>query len=345
MTCGLLRRSHGRFLGNSRFYEEQYESYYSRPGAAHYDASRYAAMAEWMKSALGDFAPRSILDIGCGAGWSMMATAALYSGASIEGVEPSLANADKARNAGFVVSSTRLGSEQTPPKEYDLIYANNVLQHVVDPVAFLSEIPRYLSPVAQIVFILPDAEEPCCEMLWCDHNFSFRATDLAALAEKTGFELSLWEPNPANDTLLNKQLVVLNRKGRGNGAAATLQNLYSIEELFDRRSQYINRWRSLNEELARSVSGYDRVFNFGGSMWTWHLAGNCPDYWSQVTACIVDGERGQCVGKRVLPTIEISFNNTDCIVLGINPVNQAKFADRLSGAGVRIITWSDLISI
>ena len=209
MECGLLRKSQGRFLGNGPFYEEQYEDYYSRPGAAHYDNNRYQAMAEWMRSALGSFEPGSILDIGCGAGWSMAATAALYKHATVEGVEPSAGNAERARKARFLVHSTRLGSGEMLGKKYDLVYANNVLQHVVDPVGFLDDISGHLSPTARVVFILPDADEPSNEMLWSDHNFSFRPTDLAVLAKKSGFVVADWQPNPVNNNLLNKQLVIL----------------------------------------------------------------------------------------------------------------------------------------
>ena len=89
MNCGLLRKAEGNFLGNSNFYEERYENYYRRPGAEHYDHERYAAMAAWMKSALGPLEPDTILEIGCGTSWSMVATASLYAGARIEDIEPS----------------------------------------------------------------------------------------------------------------------------------------------------------------------------------------------------------------------------------------------------------------
>jgi len=345
MKCGLLRRSFGRFLGNTRFYEEQYENYYGRPGAARYDRDRYAAMAEWMKLALDDFKPRSILDVGCGAGWLMAATATHYLHATIEGAEPSLANAEKARKAGFVVYSTRLGSGETLPKKYDLIYANNVLQHVIDPIGFFSDILYHLSSSGRVVFILPDAAEPSNEMMWCDHNFSFRATDLATLAERTGCQVMSWQANPANNNLLNKQLVVLRREGETPGRAPVPQNLHSNEELFTRRSQYLMRWRYLDDELTRRIHGHRRVFNFGGSMWTWLLAGYCPKYWSTVAACLVDGEHGQTVDKKMVPPSEISFGREDCIVLGVNPLNQGRFAERLRSLGPQVITWCDWINV
>lgn len=341
--CGLLRKSFARFIGNGRFYEEQYENYYNRPGAGHYDKARYDAMADWMQSALGALEARSILDIGCGAGWSMAATSARFTKATIEGVEPSFGNAERARKAGFVVHSTRLGYGQMLSKKYDLVYAHNVLQHVVDPIGFLANISSHLTPGARVVFILPDADEPSNEMMWCDHNFSFRAADIALLADRTGFHVTVWQPNPANSALLNKQLVILARTDYETKLALP-SSAYSPDELFERRAEYFLRWRALDEELKKRVGEYKRIYNFGGSMWTWLLAGYCPIYWTRVEACLVDGAYGRVIDKTVLSPSEISLSNDDCIVLGINPANQA-FAKRRFSPDVHIVSWSDQIAI
>jgi SAM-dependent methyltransferase len=345
MSCGLLRKSGERYLGNSRFYEEQYENYYKRPGAARYDGPRYAAMAAWMRASLGDFVPRTILDVGCGAGWSMAATASIFGQATIEGVEPSVANANKARQAGLVVYSTRLGSGQVLPKKYDLIYSNNVLQHVVNPVAFLNDISAHLSSDGYLLLILPDAAEPSNEMLWCDHNFSFRAGDLGLLSKIAGWRMTRWEPNPANDTLLNKQLVIFRKQDACDGREFIPADGYSVAELFDRRVGYLLKWRSLDGKLAERTSGFDRVFNFGASMWTWLLAGYCPTYWSRVRACLVDDEHGFTAGKKVVPIAEVRLTENDCIVLGVNPVNQAAFAENLPSQPAQVVSWSDQIAL
>ena len=80
-------------------------------------------------------------------------------------------------------------------------------------------------------------------------------------------------------------------------------------------------------------------------MWTWLLAGYCPTYWSTVEACLVDGEHGQSIDKKVVPPSEISFGYEDGIVLGVNPSNQASFAKRLHATGAQVVTWSDWISV
>lgn len=344
MSCGLLQKRGQRFVGHSLFYEEQYQSYYERPNVERFDRGRYLAMAEWMKSALGnDFTPRSILDVGCGAGWAMEAMQPIYANATIAGVEPSIANAQKARLAGFEVASTRFGSGAAPSGSYDLIYSNNVLQHITDLPGFFHDLATHLAGRGRIAMILPDATEPSNEMLWCDHNFSFRPNDLAALAETARLRLHNWQPNPPDNSLRHKQMVVLTKADDSRTTFGFPEQAFSAAVLFERRSAYLSKWRELDSELTRRTAGHARVFNFGASMWSWLLAGYCPNYWSSVRACLVDGGTGQCIDKPVLSPPDIEFAETDCIVLGINPVSQKAVGMRFRDLLATIVTWSDLV--
>jgi SAM-dependent methyltransferase len=341
MTCGLLQKKNQNFVGHSRFYEEQYENYYKRPISEKFDRGRYVAMARWTASALGDgFVPRSVLDVGCGAGWSMQATRDVYSDAAISGIEPSAINAQKAREGGFDVTEARL-SDVPRDRRHDLIYSNNVLQHVTEPAGFFRDLAALLADEGRIVLVLPDASEPSHEMMWCDQNFSFRPKDLAGLAEQAGLHLHAWQPNPKVDALLNKQLVVLGRSSAAHHVDWPASP--AAETLFARRSAYMASWRDLDAELMRRASGHVRLFNFGASMWSWLLAGYCPDYWRSVEACLVDGGGGKCVDKSVLSPADIAFAKGDCIVLGINPVTQQALATRLRERGPAIVSWSDRI--
>jgi SAM-dependent methyltransferase len=343
MVCGLLQKRGRDFLGHSRFYEEQYAKYYERPGGQKYDAGRYSAMADWMKAALGDeHTPSNILDIGCGAGWQMKACQNVYKNASIEGVEPSDTNAERAREAGFTTYSMRFGGGRNLSKKYDLIYANNVLQHVVDPLSFLKDIADHLSPAGRVAMVLPDASEPSNEMLWYDHNYSFRPNDLYVLSKAAGLHLHVWQSNPEDNNLLNKQLIVLST--RASASDAILSNSYSVKDLFERRAAYLASWQELDSVLLRRISKYNRIFNFGASMWTWLLAGYCAEYWDRVDSCLVDGEDGTCLTKTVIPTSKPTFNKGDCIVLGLNPANQSAFSKRLASNAAAVIKWSDQIN-
>jgi SAM-dependent methyltransferase len=344
LSCGLLQRKDRRFVGHNPFYEEQYQNYYERPSVERFDRGRYVAMAKWMKSALGDdFTPRSILDVGCGAGWSMEATQRIYATAAIAGVEPSTANAQKARSAGFEVLSSRFGNGTALSKPFDLIYSNNVLQHITDLPGYFRDLAANLADGGYIAMIFPDATEASNEMLWYDHNFSFRPKDLMALAEAAGLRVCNWQSNPANNALLHKQIVVLAKAGHSRLHEQLPEHTLSSAALFEQRSSYMAKWRELDAALTRRTAGHSRVFNFGASMWTWLLAGYCPNYWGSVSACLVDGGSGRCMNKSVASPADIKFSEGDCIVLGVNPANQTDFETKLRDLGSDIVGWADLI--
>src|SRR5260370_3823578 len=192
--------------------------------------------------------------------------------------------------------------------------------------------------------ILPDATEASNEMLWCDHNFSFRPKDLVALAERAGLLVCNWQPNPPDNTLLHKQIVVLTKAGSSRVQVDFPGSPLSCDALFEQRSSYMSQWQKLDGELARRTAGHKRVFNFGASMWTWLLAGYCPNYWRSVSACLVDGGSGRCMDKPVASPADIEFSEKDCIALGVNPANQTGFEKKLRCLGINIVGWADLIS-
>jgi SAM-dependent methyltransferase len=343
-NCGLMRRVGCSFVGDSDYYEENYGNYYLRPGAQTYDAPRYAAIADWMRGALAGYNPKSILDVGCGAGWSMRATRQHFRDSQIEGIEPSRVNAELARQAGFHVLVGKIGEEGGPRKVYDLIYANNVLQHVLSPLDFLAELFAYLSDDGLLVLICPDATRPSNEMLWCDHNYSFSPHHLAALAEKAGYHVRSWSPNPDDVTVLDKQLIVL-AKGPGFHAPTGRQSgpTWATKKLYRERCNYIERWQALDGILSEQTRDFFQTFNFGSSSWTWLLAGYCPDYWRRVESCAVDQHGGKCLDKIVKPLSDLLIGPRDGLVLGVNPVSQAGYARRFENEGWKIVRWDQYI--
>lgn len=343
-SCGLLQRTNANFVGNSDYYENRYADYYRRPGADVYDAPRYAAMVEWMCQGLGGFAPKSILDAGCGAGWSMIATQKKFPNCAIDGVEPSKINADRARQAGFNVRLGKIDANSRPQRTYDLVYANNVLQHVLSPIEFLTALRDHVADDGLVVLICPDAARPNSEMLWCDHNYSYTPRHLLQLAEKTGFAVRSWLPDPGHVQLLDKQLIVLAKRG-GRSAPMSEPDVPTLmaRKLYQERCDYIKGWQQVHRALCEDVHGFSRVFNFGSSSWTWLLAGYCPEYWSRVECCVLDQFGGSCLDKAVKPLSELRSKTGDGLVLGVNPVSQDAFAKRFQAEGWKTIQWDSYV--
>ena len=346
--CGFIVRTENRFVGQTKFYEENYISYYQRPGALVHDRHRYQVMAEWMKRSVPDLNPKRILDVGCGAGWSMAEVTALYPDAIVEGVEPSHSNSKAAIDAGYVVHVGKVTSEIRLPHKYDLIYAKNVLTHVVDIVDFLKGIAGLLTPTGRVVILTVDSRTPSNEFLWCDHNFSFLPNHIKDLAEKAGLVFHGYERNPDDVTILDKQIVVLGLDKSPSPQSLTTSvdgyNADKSQSLFAERSHYVELWKALRIDLDERTRGYKRIFNFGASMWTFLLAGNCPEYWNRIDSCLVDGAEGQCVGKPVVPFSTIKFTKDDVVVLGTNPRTQGNFTKKFENLDCTVLTWGQDIS-
>jgi SAM-dependent methyltransferase len=345
MSCGLIARIGEEFVGRSDYYESKYADYYRRPGAPVYEARRYRVMATWLKDAVPGLNPGRILDVGCGAGWSMTAVKRDFPAAFIEGIEPSTANSELAKASGFPVHTFKVGDGNSTGSTYDLIYSNNVLTHVLDPVAFLSGLKDMITSDGRIAIVTVDSTVPSNELLWCDNNYSYLPIHVIRLAEAAGLTPIRFEENPDDITILNKQLVVLGKQGRGDATIDAVRNrATSLGDLFEQRGAYMESWRRTNDTLSESIRPYKRVINFGASMWTWLLAGFSPDYWKKVDFCTVDDYGGKCVDRTVVPFADIEFGSGDCVVLGVNPQTQDAFKARFTQTPPDVITWNNYVT-
>jgi hypothetical protein len=92
------------------------------------------------------------------------------------------------------------------------------------------------------------------------------------------------------------------------------------------------------------TAGADKVYNFGGGMFTYLLACYCRGYWRRVAACTVDGFSGECLGKPVVPLETLPSGAGGAVVLGTRPAIQEQLADRLALLGRRAVRWDHFVN-
>jgi SAM-dependent methyltransferase len=342
-TCGMVQRTRRPFLGLTDFYERNYGLYYDRPGSWQFNRTRYRQIAEWVAKAA-PFRPKRILEVGCGRGWAMREMAQLFEGSSLVGLEPALDNSAAARRAGLDVFTGRLEEFPNDGRGFDLIYSNHVIQHVVDPIAFLAQHAALLAPDGMAVISVQDARLPTNELLYSDQNHSFLPEHFLSLARQSGLVLAEVKIAPPDiEGVRHSQMAVLRRSG-SMIAASQLPATPSLTDLYEARQTYLRAWQALDARLVAEVRDADRVFNFGAGMYGFLLACYCPNYWQGVTACLVDGESAEFFGKPVIDPASVSFTKGDQIVLGTRPAAQAALARRLQALGPRITRWDDQIA-
>ncbi|WP_066361734.1 class I SAM-dependent methyltransferase [Herbidospora mongoliensis] len=94
-----------------------------------------------------------VLDVGCGAGWSTIALARAYPGATVEGVDIDPPSIDLARaNADVPNATFRTGDAGSLPEAaYDVAFAFECVHDMPQPVGVLSAVRRAVKPGGQVI--------------------------------------------------------------------------------------------------------------------------------------------------------------------------------------------------
>lgn len=341
-VCGFVQRIHARFLGHTDYYEQDYAKYYDRPGTTEFHVARYQVLAQWMSSVLSSFRPSRILDVGCGQGWAMEAMKTCYPDATIEGLEPSEYNAAVARGKGFVVYEARASLAALPEAKYDLVYSNNVIQHVTNAREFAASLKDMVSEDGRVVITCPDGSIPNIEILWGDQNFSFLPRHLVRLCREIGFENIKWFSSPPSPSVPPAQLLLMSKQPSGRYGQDDM-NVPSprLSDVYEAKREYLGAFKDIDSYLCAGAEGFDRVFNFGASYWSSILAAYCPNYWARVSACLVDstdnGDQG-FLDKDVLALSSVAPEDA-VIVLGTSPISHSALRKKFSPAWRRVIAW------
>jgi len=135
-----------------------------------------------------------LLDIGCNEGRGL----AIYArnGFQAEGLEVNERAAAVARARGFTVHTLPL-AEFIPEKPYNVVVLSNVLEHVLDPVAMLTQIRGLLSPEGQVWISCPNAASYWHQVFgrhWINwhvpfHLWHFSPQTLESLLARAGFQV------------------------------------------------------------------------------------------------------------------------------------------------------------
>jgi SAM-dependent methyltransferase len=339
--CGAVQKVAGGRLADTDYYERRY-TYYERPGAETFDVTRYRALARWIQDATGS-PPSSVFDAGCGRGGTMRYLREAWPDARFVGIEPSADAVAAARALGFDVSEGRLTSDVPVCETFDLVFSNNVLQHTIDPVEFIRAQARLVAPGGRLVLSCPDGTKPSVELLMADQNFSLCPPHLDAIAAKAGMRVVRHLPCPGGP-LRNEQLAVMCPADAGMSEPAVLPSRRIIEATYGQLVSYLEAWAGLDAQLMAATADAERVFNFGGGLWSYVLAAYCPQYWARVECCLVDGFDGRCMDREVKPFESVALSSSDILVLGTNPYVQPKLADRFADAGLRAVSWNHIIA-
>lgn len=129
-----------------------------------------------------------LLEVGCGPGEFLVE--ALHRGwHEVVGNELEPTSARIARERGIPIFE---GMFEDMPDSYglfDMIFADNVIEHVMDPAAFADKVRTRLRPSGLVVLRLPDTQPFGPTLKLIDHTFHFSRKSIRSLLEQGGFDV------------------------------------------------------------------------------------------------------------------------------------------------------------
>ncbi|RAZ92577.1 hypothetical protein DPM33_01365 [Mesorhizobium hawassense] len=137
--------------------------------------------------------PRSVVEFGAGTGALLENLARRWHLSDALGFEAAPRLVVAARRRDDARATVRQGYAEQAPDEiagrYDLCLSVNVLEHALDPQAFLSASRRVISEEGYVLVICPDGEVADTELLFLDHVSSFSTRSLRMVAAAAGLQV------------------------------------------------------------------------------------------------------------------------------------------------------------
>jgi SAM-dependent methyltransferase len=337
-ACGLIRRAP---TTGASFYASGYALYAHPPGDAR-EQARQEEYARWIAQATGPaFAampprrgspgPRCVLDVGCGNGSLLQALRVHWPDAELLGCDPSRESIAQGHGNGFRLWT---GTASNLPGDIraDLVIAVNVIEHTIDPIAFLTALRAVLQPDGLLVIVCPDGGRPGLDLLFVDHVFSFGREHLGALLSRAGLQCLAVSEAPR--TLGAFQMAM------GRRREVTDRRRVSAPPRVEDVTRYLERWRQLDDRLRARMNG--PVVCFGAGEAAGLLRAYAPRAWASVRACTIDGAPQGRFGA--LPIVPLDAVAAEAEVLvGVRPSDQPPLAERLAVRFRRVVTWYDLV--
>jgi SAM-dependent methyltransferase len=196
LSCGLVFTNPQPSADSiSRFYAHDYRRLYQSidvPTREYIAALgkdvRAESVAEHILAMLANTNVEYLADLGCAEGSLLRALRVRFTRARLFGVEVNKAFADFARalTDGNIVASTM----DLPRKHFDLVVINHVLEHIVDPVAYLREAVALLRPTGRLYVAVPDASAyHSIRDLHIAHLFHFTTRSLTRCIQRAGLHV------------------------------------------------------------------------------------------------------------------------------------------------------------
>lgn len=211
-------------------------------------------------------------------------------------------------------------------KKFDVIFSNNVLEHIDDTRYFLKHASEQLSQDGYIVVCCPTFSPVSNELLFTDHLYHFTPRGLDICCQSVG--LQLLEHKVSNWDQLTQTYLISKKSNKKI-------NNFSIDtlELYKRRKAHIEKWSKQDKLLQSLIKNHTTLLLFGAGEFSQLIRTYLPKSYAKVNSLVVESLSGSRIfDKPIIELKKINASNKQ-IIVGVNPASQEIVKIKLIEAG------------
>lgn len=141
-----------------------------------------------LESFLSTIEKNSFLEIGCATG-ELLEEAKNRGWKNLVGNEIDPTCCRTMRDKGLTIHEGSFEDIDLGEQKFDLIFADNVIEHLLDPVSAMNKCSTIQSSGSLLIFRLPDTQHPGPLLKLIDHTYHFTRVSITKLFEKTNYEV------------------------------------------------------------------------------------------------------------------------------------------------------------
>lgn len=303
--------------------------YHRSDGSSIWQIQRHRAIAKGLIRIVGGYFPKEqlgILEIGA-ANWETSRQIALSVPLwECTAIEPS-PESDPPENISNLYCLTQQFHQGGELGKYDVIFSNNVIEHIPSSVDFLLAQKMSIKDDGVIVVCCPASDPVSEELLFDDHLFHFTHQAFVHLCDQVGLEIirhsrASWD--------VKTQVLILAKPHRYGVMNSGLKDK---EDLLRARERYFAAWGRENERLATLVANRSVVL-FGAGEFAQLMQAYMPDAMASIhEACATSLRGARNIGLK-LRKLQQQDGIDNNLLLAVNASSRSKVISMLEKRGI-----------
>jgi len=324
MGCGTIQKiPDPQFLAEISGIYSAYELYKTAHGneqvvfTSKGPQKRSQVLTDFLESEINIGHVKKILDVGCGNGAALRTYSRRFPNAALWGAE--LSDRNLASLETIPAFRQLFTSELAEIKEkFDLLSIIHVLEHVINPVQFISDCVALLAPSGHLLIDVPDVKSSPFDLIIADHLTHFSENTLELAITKTGYLR-----RHLSNRVLSKELTALVTPTRAE------HNETACDDGYQHATRMVTWLRCVLDE-AHQISASQNVGIFGtamAGMWLYGAIRGRVDFF-------VDEDPSK-VGGTIdgIPVVHPSTTTTVPVVIPLPAPLAVSISERWSGEG------------